>query len=150
MLLTDAIHTRWEADATLEAALPVSRLKTIENVGGSASTDPGEAEPTPGTVSTPFCVVSIDGAGPSLNTNAGTVDLVDVTFQLFHASYATGRVIANHIKRVFSRVKFNVGTGEQVINMKRRSGGYTELRDPDGTFRFVMGFDVQDYLVAGY
>jgi len=132
MNLTQILHQRWSADATLDAALPAGRVFT------GPSVDPA----------TPFAVITQLGARPIRSFGDGSVlDAVVIRVELFHDSYDAATSIATAMKDAFTGFAIDTELGDRLLAMRRDNE--TEHQAADGTWRMTVDFACTVYLISG-
>lgn len=136
MNLGQVLHTRWEADGTLNGLLPVAKVMT----GIYFAEDPVY----------PYATITRPYDVPLQYDNTGAaVERVMVRITVYHAaeSYDEGQAIANAVKSAFDRTDFNLSGSDRVLNMQRDS--YQAIQDEQGDWYFVIDFVCLVHLSAG-
>jgi hypothetical protein len=130
MNLPQLLHQRWTDDATLNAALPASRVYT------GPSVDPA----------TPFAVITRRSARPVRSFGDGSgIDAVLIRIELFHDSYDTATTIAQAIKNALTGYAIDLTSGDRLLTVHREDE--SEHQDIDGTWRLTLDFHCTVYHV---
>jgi hypothetical protein len=129
MTLEQAIHTRWAADAKLNAALPAERVTT-----GRTSLS-----------GVPYATILRQSCRTLLRTNAGdSLDEITLRIHVWHDDHDAGRAITDAATAAFDQATFPLDAGRRVVQMRRQSEATEE--HPAGKWQFTLAFTVQVYV----
>jgi hypothetical protein len=136
--LEQTIHTRWEADETLNGLLPVARLTTGPNV-------PSEW---------PWAELHPPGGQAGTRTNEGdAVNLVNVQIDIHHDidHYDAAKTIAEAVKSLFLSEDFDLSGSSGADKVLDVTIGTPQATiSPDGTeWVFVVVLNCRVYLSTG-
>lgn len=151
MNLLQTLHNRWADDTDLTLLLPAT---DDNSPGGTNRVHTGlDFDPD-----LPFAVIEkLSTATEQIDACGQAIDRVAIRIQVFTDNHDEGEKIIKAIKAAFTRTVFDIEAGsssssgvdaDRVLNMQRTND--SQLQEEDGTWRFIIDFDVWVFLLNGY
>jgi hypothetical protein len=137
MSLTGAIHTQWEANATLNGLLPVASVQT----GTFFATEP----------TFPYATIT-EPTGGSIRARMNDghrIDEVLVRIAIYHGAdnYDEGEAIVTAVDDAFDKLEFDISNGDRVIAMMI-DGPASKDQDDEGNWTWVIDFTCMVQMAA--